>query len=414
MNGIHDRKRKKIITPFQRRIATASKYVFYGVVLGIALNNVLTPPVEELREEEQHIVDQPHPHEAWMAEVQPSLNKHPTIESVNDWSCSWFPNDRKQCSDLFRRRLATTKSDLDHVSNDSFDSKRWLFFGDSTMKRLFDLSDLKNKLVYEPSRTSKDDCLGKFSCDEHVADRCEINSNFGLPYAEKWIPPDPNMFEGPKKYGARNNYCTDCSGCQSHFLECRLSESNSFNTNKNNLEMDRSSSTCNHSKRRYGGFMTMEFARDKEIQTPEFQTTQENIAAYVARIWNTPKLLQYWGKPICVLGAGIHDILLDGITTEDFVRNVKFMLTVMMPVCEHLVWLGNTTNGRKSEYLQTMRQMKIWDRAVKELIESEPELLKLSSFIDVIDASLTFPHADFIHMNDKWYSQLGEWFTTLM
>ena len=72
------------------------------------------------------------------------------------------------------------------------------------------------------------------------------------------------------------------------------------------------------------------------------------------------------------------------------------------------------SNERKSEYLQTMRQMKIWDRAVKELIESEPELLKLSSFIDVIDASLTFPHADFIHMNDKWYSQLGEWFTTLM
>jgi len=158
----------------------------------------------------------------------------------------------------------------------------------------------------------------------------------------------------------------------------------------------------------------MEFARDLEIQTPQFQTTQENLAAYVSHKWNTPELLELWGKPICVLGAGNHDILLDNITTEDFVRNVRFMLTTMQPACGHLVWLGNTTNGRESEYPQTMRQMKSWDAAVKEMIESEPLLLGMSSFIDVIDASLTFPHADFIHMDDRWYSELGKWFIDFM
>jgi len=38
----------------------------------------------------------------------------------------------------------------------------------------------------------------------------------------------------------------------------------------------------------------MEFARDTEIQTPEFRTTQENIAAYVCRTWNTPEMFQDW------------------------------------------------------------------------------------------------------------------------
>ena len=160
--------------------------------------------------------------------------------------------------------------------------------------------------------------------------------------------------------------------------------------------------------------MTMEFARDTEIQTPEFRTTQENIAAYIGRTWNTPEMLQDWGKPICIIGAGNHDLLLDGITTPDFVQNVKFMLTTMMPVCEHMIWLGNTTNGRKSEYPQTMKQMKSWDRAVKEMLESEPKLHGMMSFLDVIDASLTFPHADYIHMDDSWYMQLGQWFVSLM
>ena len=158
----------------------------------------------------------------------------------------------------------------------------------------------------------------------------------------------------------------------------------------------------------------MEFARDTEIQTPEFRTTQENVAAYVMRNWNTPDLLQHWKKPVCVLSAGNHDALTGKKgyvpSTEDFVRNVKFMLTTMKPVCEHIIWLGNTTNKEPTRFPQTMERMISFDKGVKELIGSEPELLSMMSFIDVIDASLTHPHDDFIHMDKFWYNKFGFWF----
>ena len=332
--------------------------------------------------------------------------------SRDDWSCKWSPNSHSHCNHLLHNRLTPPTYKFDQISNGRFDSQRWLFFGDSTMKRLFGRSNLNKVLVHEPFRQSQNNCLGKVSCSQHEADRCELNANFGLPYGEAWIPPDPNMFEGPIKYGAENAYCTDCRGCQTHFLECRFSS----NIDADDAKVSRSLSMCTRddSKRRYGGFMTMEFARDKEIQTPEYQTTQENIAAYLSRKWNTPELLQDWGKPICVLGVGNHDMNVHGITTKAFVSNVKFMLTVMTPVCEHSIWLGNTSNSMKSRYRQTYQLMKLWDDAVKQLIESEPELLERSTFVDVMDASLTEPHADFIHMGEKWYKSLGDWFISLM
>jgi hypothetical protein len=324
----------------------------------------------------------------------------------DDWSCAWFPNDHKKCDELFYNRLPPPTPNSEQTESGAIDSQRWLFLGDSTMKRLFDGSALKAVLVQEPMQ---DGCLGQVTCDEHEADRCELNANFGLPYADQWIAPNPHVFEGPKKFGAENAYCTDCSGCQTHFLECRSNR----NVDGSGRSLSKRSE-CNKGKRRYGGFMTMEFARDTEIQTPEFRTTQENIAAYIGRTWNTPEMLQDWGKPICIIGAGNHDLLLDGITTPDFVQNVKFMLTTMMPVCEHMIWLGNTTNGRKSEYPQTMKQMKGWDRAVKEMLESEPELRGMMSYIEVVDAAYKFPHADFIHMDASWYMQLGQLFVSLM
>jgi hypothetical protein len=408
MRSSRKRKRSKP-SKFVQRVGLIIKYLVWGLLIGIAFKNLMTPP--------DNIGDVP-----MLDQLSDEIGITSNTKEVtnlrqsnnNDWYCSWFPNDHKKCDDLFRMRLPLPKTNI--LSSDTngdgetspLDNQRWLFLGDSTMKRLFDRSALKAVLVLEPLIKSQDGCLGQVSCEEHLADRCKLNENLGLPYAEQWLPPDPSMFEGPKKFGASNPFCTDCSGCQTQILECRTQNDVDAIAKTNT----RSLSKC--SKRRYGGFITMEFARDTEIQTPEFRTTQENVAAYVDRVWNTPDMLHAWGKPICVLGTGNHDILLDGITTVDFIKNVRFMLTSMMPSCEHMIWLGNTTNGRKSEFLQTMKQMKVWDRAVKELLESEPELRNVMSFLDVLDASLTFPHADFIHMGDTWYEQLGLWFTSLM
>lgn len=156
--------------------------------------------------------------------------------------------------------------------------------------------------------------------------------------------------------------------------------------------------------------MTMEFARDREIQTPIFQTTQENIAHYLKHEFNSIDLVRQWGKPICVVGTGNHDVLLDGITTKDFTSNVHFLLHNLKHVCSHMVWLGNTCNGRESKFPQTMKQMKVWDSAVKEMIEAEPDLMVMMTFVEVFDASLTFSHSDFIHMSNAWYEELGKFF----
>jgi hypothetical protein len=52
--------------------------------------------------------------------------------------------------------------------------------------------------------------------------------------------------------------------------------------------------------------------------------------------------------------------------------------------------------------------------AVKEFIGGNAELSQMSSFVDVFDASITFRHADPIHMAPSWYKELGDWFVTLM
>jgi len=170
--------------------------------------------------------------------------------------------------------------------------------------------------------------------------------------------------------------------------------------------------------------MTMEFARDTEMQTPEFQTTQESTASYLAKVWNTPDMIETWGKPICVIGAGNHDVMLSSITTEDFVQNVMFMLKTMMHECEYMIWLGNTSNileKKHPEFSQTKELVLKWDRAVKSMIESKPELFRMMSYIEVGESSYTHPHAvhadgrpDFIHMDADWYEQLGQWFISLM
>ena len=50
------------------------------------------------------------------------------------------------------------------------------------------------------------------------------------------------------------------------------------------------------------------------------------------------------------------------------------------------------------------------------MIERNPELLRMSSFVDVFDASVDMPHNvdDHIHLVDKWYGDMGVWFSKLI
>ena len=48
------------------------------------------------------------------------------------------------------------------------------------------------------------------------------------------------------------------------------------------------------------------------------------------------------------------------------------------------------------------------------MIERNPELLQMSSFVDVFDASVDTPHNDYVHLNNKWYRDMGMWFSKLI
>ncbi len=278
------------------------------------------------------------------------------IPNSEEWSCTWFPDDHTRCDEI-----------LSKITND--DAQRWIFFGDSTMKRLFNGSDLKKHLISQPRDMNEKACLGRVSCEEHQQeDRCELNSVYGLPNVDQdeWISPDPTKFEGPIRYGLERGHqsCTDCRGCQTHFLEC------SFDSSTDEV------SDCNSDRRVYGGYMTMEFARDRELQTPEFGTTQENIASYLSQTWNAPELIREWGKPICVFSGGNHDIILPGIRRQNFIDNVQWMLNTLQSECHHFIWLSNTPNKKKLQYPQHLAIMKSWDRGVKELIAGDQELVR--------------------------------------
>lgn len=307
---------------------------------------------------------------------------------LEDFSCIWAPEQNKVCLDLIRNRLPPPEPQ----------PRRWLFWGDSTVSRLFSLSNLLIALVQSPLKQMHNQCYAHMACDHIKGGRCKLNDLFGLSYPVKWTSPKLLNFTGPLVFGADNPYCTDCSGCNSNFLKCDLLQ---------NVSAD---SRCDASRREftYGGYIAMEFARDIEIQTPEFLTTQENLAAYIHRVWNTPDMIQEWGKPMCVISAGIHDVAINNISTVDYLRNVNSMLKNFTSVCEHIIWLGNTApSGGESHHLQTIDNMKSWDNAVRELIGMETEFFHNMSFIDVHNASLTWPHDDHIHMKSDWYQQLG-------
>jgi len=69
--------------------------------------------------------------------------------------------------------------------------RRWVFMGDSTMSRLFQLSSLKHTIVDSPLEEleKNQECFHHISCQKLQGERCELNDLFDLPYPEHWVPP---------------------------------------------------------------------------------------------------------------------------------------------------------------------------------------------------------------------------------
>jgi hypothetical protein len=156
----------------------------------------------------------------------------------------------------------------------------------------------------------------------------------------------------------------------------------------------------------YGGYIGIKFARDVEMQSPEFTTTQENIAAFIDRNYNTPMLVEDWGKPVCVVNTGIHDVLIPHITTAKFLSNVEWYLSLLSQQCEYIIWIA-TTAPETDQRVQKISQTQSWNVGVKNILSRTPELLHKIAFVDVFEASRSWPHRDNIHMDSAWYEQLG-------
>ena len=65
---------------------------------------------------------------------------------------------------------------------------------------------------------------------------------------------------------------------------------------------------------------------------------------------------------------------------------------------------------------QTRELAKDWNDGVRNMIELIPELQAMATYIDVYEASVDYPHNhnDHIHKIDKWYGDIGHWFSNLI
>jgi hypothetical protein len=319
-------------------------------------------------------------------------------------SCNWSPtSNNTQCVKLLSSRMKASALGAEP----SF--RRWLFFGDSTMYILFKSSALRKILVDHSMDRITKTCPLDFSCTKYLGNRCNLNKVFGLQYRpeRQWSPPNYTLGEGPVDHGLQHPYCHDCAYCYSELLACTR-----------NLSNNRTCPDSTLKTLHYGGFINMEFARDVKMQSPNFGTSQENIALLFLNStqWNQDLILSSFGPTACIIGVGFHDMAIPSITMSRFIDNVKWYLRLLHPTCGHFIWLANTAPAASTEnlYAQGFNRTLEWNMAVHDLLESAPDFRHKSSFVDVFNASISFPHADNVHMSGTWYRDLGATFASLI
>ena len=143
----------------------------------------------------------------------------------------------------------------------------------------------------------------------------------------------------------------------------------------------------------YSMYLAIEFARDVEIQTDAWPTSQENIAHFLAQTFNAPGILETWEKPTCVINTFHHDISITAMTEELYVEKVRWYLHLMAPQCQKIIWIG-TTAPLTNDYYQKIQQTKDWGLAVRDMFQTDEILSPLSVYFDPYEASVMAGHRD--------------------
>jgi hypothetical protein len=306
-------------------------------------------------------------------------------DDIRSITCTWSPADEQDCIDFVSKRIIQSATSSETAPLVAQRHPRWIFFGDSTILRLYTYSAL-SRVLEQADRCTQ--------CSLRTAGRCNMDALLQMPRASMWVPPNMSRGEGPVAFGLNNSYCQDCSGCDSRVMEC--------------VPRSDVADQCQDSRSVWGAFFSIEFARDVEVQSPQYGTTQENVVSYIQTRWNTISHLE---KPICVAQAGLHDMAIPNMTQVLFLENDEWYLQLLHSVCSHVIWLGNT-RVNSDEYPQKMELLFAWNQAVQSLIHrTNPHT---STFWDVWDTSLEWTMNDNVHMENNWYETLGSTFIKLI
>lgn len=341
-----------------------------------------------------------------------------TSKNDDDFACTWKPNDDDPCLRRVSEQIEASLQQLreDNKTMVSLERHRWLFLGDSTMGKLFYTSSLKNHLIHgAPVMT----VCPHYRCSKVRAGRCNLAESMKLTRRSQseWRQPNFTMGEGPFVFGLANPFCLDCSGCYSGWLWCR--NGNHVASDDPNNETRCSFSKNTGSSGFYGGYASVEFARDVEIQTDLYTTTQENVMQHIQREWNDNNepngpMLSDFGRPICVVSTGHHDIVIPNTTRLAYLTNVIWYLNLFSAQCDHIIWLANNS-PLTDDYNQTKNETSARNLAVRDILLHHDSFRNQASFIDIFAASQVDGwHFDNIHMNKTWYELLGSMFLKII
>jgi hypothetical protein len=393
-----------------------------------------------------------------------SINDRLYDDIIAKSSCIWKTDDIQHCFDILihhisislnRTRMEFLESQQRTAANRYYNNlqqyfhnrstiihRRWLFMGDSTIFRLFVLTPINTFLIkdslytYQQYRTSiQIQCPNnimhdQLSCNEIYCSRCNTMEQLHLQRLTQstsnieWKKPNFWNGEGPLKYGLDNPYCSDCDGCDTRFVSCSIlfpsDEQDTtateciFDPNPQELEQQ-----YQYIGPSYGGYLSVEFARDVELQTLEYNTTQENLlSSYIGKHWNTPleQQITEFGYPICVVGTGHHDVAIPKITKDIYLQNVQWYVQILSQQCDYIIWISNNC-PLTDDFAQTKNGTLEWNLGVRDLFLSSKMKESIRSkvfFLDVFDASTTFEHNDNIHMSNSWYELLASFLQTVM
>lgn len=339
--------------------------------------------------------------------------------------CVWNPNAASfagdECTHIIRDRIQASVSAK--TSLDSFPPqllpRRWFFFGGDQISNLFRYSSLKSHLIDDALAQMQQGCPTEYICWQKRHRRCGLARFFEVERKPNntWTKP---KIEGPLTYGLKYPNCQDCAGCNSHYTICSK-KSASVAVTTGGRALSSPSHTCGANNTiSHGGFFSIEYVRDVELQSVQYDTTQENVASYISSHFDTADLNKlFGGQPVCVVGStSTRDLSIPGITLELYVSNVAWYLEMLLDHCSHIIWveavaplLDDASDKRRISKALIHR----WNKAVRDLLNlsSNAALRQHTTVMDIYEASKAWPHFNNIAMNEAWHRSLGNFFVQL-